>query len=395
MALKRLFQRSLVPRFSEDSIESLGDQYTGLLCLLAAGTHLLMVATGFTGGGRQEIWEMIFLTITGPCYLIWRFRCVDPKQHIRLSRRISTVLTFSGCVRWLAIWAFPQIETTYINIVSGLLYLPLLLGCLVLIGANKTSINLLIACYSITPIVFTHQEALQGTPFEDWRLGPSIAAAYLVFKQLLGSVLTLNRSVRRLSIDNSELETSSTRDPLTNAYNRRGLERRKSIAEASQSGVIMLDIDHFKRFNDDYGHIAGDKVLTRISQCLQSRIRDQDSVCRWGGEEFLILVNLGETQDPRAILHSISNGLLHSIRALDLSDISKDLGVTASAGICLMDSEDSFQASIDLADQGLLQAKRRGRDQVASVQWDINATSGQKVVPLNPQLTENGAILEG
>ena len=69
--------------------------------------------------------------------------------------------------------------------------------------------------------------------------------------------------------------------------------------------------------------------------------------------------------------------------------------MTASAGICLVASDDSFQASIDLADQGLLQAKRRGRDQVATAQWDINATSGQNVAELKPQLIEDRASLEG
>ena len=118
MVLKRLFNHSLVPRFGQDSIESLGDQYTGLLCLLASGTHLLMVATGFNGWERQEIWEIVFLTITAPCYLIWRFQGLDPAQHLRLSRRICTVLTLSSCIRWLAIWAFPNPETTYINIAS-------------------------------------------------------------------------------------------------------------------------------------------------------------------------------------------------------------------------------------------------------------------------------------
>ena len=393
--LKRLFNHSLIPRFGKDSIESLGDQYTGLLCLLASGTHLLMVTTGFNGWERQEIWEIIFLTITAPCYLIWRFQGLDPAQHLRLSRRICTVLTLSSCIRWLAIWAFPYPETTYINIVSGLLYLPLILGCLVLIGSKKTTINLLIGCYAITPILFSYQEALRSTPFADWRLGPSIAAAYLVFKQLLGSVLTLNQNVQRLSIDNSELEKSSTTDPLTKALNRRGLELRKNTVARTKSGVIMLDIDHFKRLNDDHGHIAGDKVLTRISQCLQSGIRDQDTLCRWGGEEFLILINLSGCKDPRAILHKIGNSLLRSIRGLDFSDISEEIGVTASAGICLMSSDDSFEASIALADQGLLQAKRRGRDQVASAQWDVNATRGQNVVELNQQLIEDETILEG
>ena len=270
MVLKRLFKHSLLPRLSEDSIESLGDQYTGLLCLLAASTHLLMVVAGFNGWEKQEIWEIIFLSVTAPCYLIWRFQRGDPAQHFRLSRRICTVLTLSSCIRWLATWAFPYPETTYINIASGLLYLPLLLGCLVLVGGKKTTINLLIGCYSITPIAFSHQQALQSTPFADWRLGPCIAAAYLVFKQLLRSVLALNQNVQKLSINNSELEKSSTTDPLTNVLNRRGLERLTSVIAETQSGVIMLDIDHFKRLNDNHGHIAGDKVLTRISQCLQS-----------------------------------------------------------------------------------------------------------------------------
>ena len=393
--LKRLFNHSLIPRFGKDSIESLGDQYTGLLCLLASGTHLLMVATGFNGWERQEIWEIIFLTITAPCYLIWRFQGLDPAQHLRLSRRICTVLTLSSCIRWLAIWAFPYPETTYINIVSGLLYLPLILGCLVLIGSKKTTINLLIGCYAITPILFSYQEALRSTPFADWRLGPSIAAAYLVFKQLLRSVLTLNQNVQRLSIDNSELEKSSTTDPLTKALNRRGLELRKNTVARTKSGVIMLDIDHFKRLNDDHGHIAGDKVLARISQCLQSGIRDQDTLCRWGGEEFLILINLSGCKDPRAILHKIGNSLLRSIRRLNFSDISEEIGVTASAGICLMSSDDSFEASIALADQGLLQAKRRGRDQVASAQWNISATRGQNVVELHQQPIEDETILGG
>ena len=395
MVLKRLFKHSLLPRLSEGSIESLGDQYTGLLCLLAASTHLLMVTAGFNGWERQEIWEIIFLSVTAPCYLIWRFQRGDPAQHFRLSRRICTVLTLSSCIRWLATWAFPYPETTYINIASGLLYLPLLLGCLVLVGGNKTTINLLIGCYSITPIMFSQQQVLQSTPFADWRLGPSIAAAYLVFKQLLRSVLALNQNVQKLSINNSELEKSSTTDPLTNALNRRGLERLTSVIAETRSGVIMLDIDHFKRLNDKHGHIAGDKVLTSISQCLQSSIRNKDALCRWGGEEFLILIDLSGCKNPRVALHRIGNSLLKSIRELDLSDISPELSVTASAGICLVAPDDSFQASIDLADQGLLQAKRRGRDQVATAQWDINATSGQNVAELKPQLIEDRAILEG
>lgn len=144
----RSLTRYLIPQTSADSIECLGDQYTGLLCLVATGVHLLMVVSGEIGTSRREIWELVFLVVTLPCYLLWRFGgCHSPESHLRRSRLICTFLSVLACLRWLAIWAFPDPETAFINVVSGLLYLPLLLGCLMLLGGSRTSIHGLIGFF--------------------------------------------------------------------------------------------------------------------------------------------------------------------------------------------------------------------------------------------------------
>ena len=131
------FLHALVPRNDDDSAESLGAQYTGLLCLMATGVHLLMAVSSAVGSGQREHWELVFLLVTGPCYVLWRLGCREPEAHLQCSRQICKILSWLACVRWIAIWTFPDPQTAFINVVSGLLYLPLLLGCLMLLGGQS------------------------------------------------------------------------------------------------------------------------------------------------------------------------------------------------------------------------------------------------------------------
>ena len=118
-------------------------------------------------------------------------------------------------MRWFVIWAFPDPETAFINVVSGLLYLPLLLGCLILLGGSRASIHGLIGFFSLTPLLLGQQAVILDTPFSDWRLGPSIAGAYIVYRQLLMSVLSLKTRMRGLVVDNEKLSRDVILDPLT------------------------------------------------------------------------------------------------------------------------------------------------------------------------------------
>lgn len=114
---------------------------------MATGVHLLMVISGFVGGNRRELWELVFLVVTSIAYLLWRFGRGSPAAHLSRSRLICNILSLLACLRWLAIWAVPDPETAFINVVSGLLYLPLLLGCLILLGESRASIHGLIGFF--------------------------------------------------------------------------------------------------------------------------------------------------------------------------------------------------------------------------------------------------------
>lgn len=168
------------------------------------------------------------------------------------------------------------------------------------------------------------------------------------------------------------LRLQSIRDPLTGLYNRRYMDdvlrRELSRARRGESGlaVAILDIDYFKRFNDTFGHDAGDHVLQNVARVLQEQVRQSDVVCRLGGEEFVLLLPgvSRETSDQRA------SGLIEVVRALSLTHAGRSVGrVTASLGLALFPLHgDSGAALLEAADVALYQAKEGGRDRYVIVE---------------------------
>jgi diguanylate cyclase (GGDEF)-like protein len=164
------------------------------------------------------------------------------------------------------------------------------------------------------------------------------------------------------------LRVQSIRDPLTGLFNRRymeeSLERElKRAARSSQSvAVLMLDIDHFKRFNDTFGHQAGDSLLRALGEFLRKRTRGQDVACRYGGEEFaIILVSASiDAAGRRAEL------LREELKTLHVEHAGRSLGnVTFSIGISLFPIHGgTTDKLISVADQALYRAKNEGRDRV-------------------------------
>ncbi|RZF64835.1 diguanylate cyclase [Sphingomonas populi] len=198
---------------------------------------------------------------------------------------------------------------------------------------------------------------------------------------LLGAVTTENRFRLTVMAENiasalvnhrlqRDLREQTIRDPLTGLFNRRYMEEALSleIARARRSGaplsVVMCDVDHFKRFNDEFGHDAGDTVLQAVATEMQSRFRDGDLVCRFGGEEFTIIAP-GTTAEALA-------GRVESVRQA-ISEISlrqggRLLGSTSmSFGIATWDASMNNDGSslVQLADAALYRAKRDGRNRTA------------------------------
>ncbi|MCK9503985.1 MAG: diguanylate cyclase [Porticoccaceae bacterium] len=175
------------------------------------------------------------------------------------------------------------------------------------------------------------------------------------------------------------LHQQSIRDPLTNLYNRRYLEEsmERELLRAKRNrqslGVIMLDIDHFKKFNDNYGHQAGDLLLKEFARYLGSHVRGEDIPCRYGGEEFFLLLPGASLENCRERAES----LRCNMASLKLEFQGQQLPVvTASFGIAAFpDHCDEWEKLIRLADAALYHAKHHGRDRVSSAD-DLNAYQG-------------------
>jgi diguanylate cyclase (GGDEF)-like protein len=164
------------------------------------------------------------------------------------------------------------------------------------------------------------------------------------------------------------LRQQSIRDPLTGLYNRRFLEESlaREMARCKRKGVVfavlMLDVDHFKSFNDTYGHEAGDVVLRSAAQAMQKNFREADIVCRFGGEEFVVV--LPDTNPEGAAVSA--RHMLDIVRGLHVSHNGKTMGsITISIGLAMYPLHgDSVKALIESADKALYEAKGAGRDRL-------------------------------
>jgi diguanylate cyclase (GGDEF)-like protein len=164
------------------------------------------------------------------------------------------------------------------------------------------------------------------------------------------------------------LHNQSIRDPLTGLFNRRymeeTLEREIRRAERSQSqlGVVMLDLDHFKHLNDTYGHDAGDLLLREIGAFLNTRLRVSDIACRYGGEEFTLIL----PEMPLNVGLPRLEELRLGIKQLNVRHHGESLGsITVSVGVAMFPEHGATgEAVLHAADLALYRAKTEGRDRV-------------------------------
>lgn len=191
--------------------------------------------------------------------------------------------------------------------------------------------------------------------------------------QMTEEILSLREQILRLAPQAAEAEQElfnlrqqAYTDPLTGLANRRYgeqiIEQHLHLLRERKFpiGIIFFDIDHFKHFNDTYGHATGDQVLRAVSQSLLNILRRSDTLCRWGGEEFLVLAPNVEEKSLLRLAERARIFVQHSFLVINDQQVS----ITASFGATMATPEDSPALLVERADALMYQSKQNGRNRI-------------------------------
>jgi diguanylate cyclase (GGDEF)-like protein len=177
------------------------------------------------------------------------------------------------------------------------------------------------------------------------------------------SYLCSMTDITKMNIEKLSTEKKAYYDNLTGIFNRNKFnelfetELNRVKRYGNNTSIVILDIDHFKHFNDTYGHLVGDKVLKKMAETIEKRIRITDIVARWGGEEFVLLLPETPLQDA-AILCETLRKAVSEIACTEAEQI------TASFGVAQIKSDDTMESVFKRADEALYEAKAAGRNRV-------------------------------
>lgn len=184
---------------------------------------------------------------------------------------------------------------------------------------------------------------------------------------LQGKLLESKDEVEKLQLELQNARNEALSDPMTGVFNRRGFEAqmKKLQANPEMKGhrvcFMMVDIDFFKKVNDTYGHLFGDKVIRGIANALKARVKGQDTVARMGGEEFAVILPDTPIQGAYALAEQIRQSIANSkIRRLDKQENVE--GITISIGIADCAIEGDWNDALGRADEALYASKTQGRN---------------------------------
>lgn len=239
---------------------------------------------------------------------------------------------------------------------------------------NPLTTSLIVSLCSALVYIFSEVYPSQSDIFEKYEVACIIfkIANIIAFCILITIISFLFMSTIRSS--NEELESKklqykqlSSKDPLTKLANRRSMAENLNLAmhhlkrDKQDFSLILGDIDNFKKINDTYGHDCGDKVLVMVSDVISSQMRDGDFVCRWGGEEILILV-----KGNIASATIVAERILDRIRENEIIHDNQTVKVTMTFGVAQADERIQIEDVIQKADNRLYYGKQHGKNMVVN-----------------------------
>ncbi len=238
--------------------------------------------------------------------------------------------------------------------------LPLLI--FFLLGLQKGMVYVITFLLLLMTILFLpFDTALKASYTFDYKLRILLSFLLVTF---LAALYEYNneKSLNNMLKLKEEHELCSTRDHLTQLYNRRGYDLNIKSIKNTQGIVLMCDIDHFKKLNDTYGHDTGDLVLREVAKKIKDTLREHDMAVRWGGEEFFIFLPHTTMDEGNMVAEKIRI----SIASLAIYHQDKQISVTCSIGLDKLEEYTPLEKAITNADNAMYLAKQSGRNTVMS-----------------------------
>lgn len=317
------------------------------------------------------LYPALLLVLLGTLYWLSSGRPLAP---IERTMYVANAITFT--VQFLMIRRIPGSEvilllvTAYLMLIANTTIGYLMFGTRLAGYLNLGTFTLSALLCSVL-ILQAHSPALL---ISATRLQLSVAALLVLIHSL-----SWYRSIyTRIYAERLQMQRELYTDPLTELPNRRAAYRaiEHLLTEArngTPGSIMLLDIDHFKRVNDRWGHPTGDSVLQHFAQLLRGSVREQDTPSRWGGEEFLIVLPSATLTHATALAQRIQQ----SLNTTEHDTVGR---VTASFGVTTLHPGDDLSGLVARADEALYQAKAKGRNQVVTSQ-DVPSTAEGHYLP--------------
>ena len=323
---------------------------------LIAGATLVSALLGW-GSPLSNALASLWFAVLSLFLLAW------PKMNLFWHRCAALVVPTLLILWWSLSWFITPPADAMVGILLGLLYMPILVWVTTLLWAHYSlAIGITIGVVmGVIAIIGSRRDALSDAHFSDWRLGLMVAGTYSLFAWLLSIWVGERAELQRTAERVERLHEAANTDTLTGIANRRVAERRLQIFVAGHRryAIMMIDIDHFKLINDHHGHDMGDRILQRVAEILTARMRPQDTVARWGGEEFLVIAE-SVTRDEAAII-------AESLRSLVELGTQEVLSTTVSIGVVHSNVGRGTEQMLKRADEALYAAKNSGRNRAIAL----------------------------
>lgn len=281
----------------------------------------------------------------------------------------------AALVLWLGAWMLPDsgyvlLLASVFTIISGLVFLDqawvIVRGANV--SANEWFFLVLVGGYALNwVILLVHALTVPGPYAVHWVHGPLwwLPVTAVAYGLLPLCVATVVFSIinERLAV---QLRTRALSDELTGALSRRGLRElgeRMLVAprrQYKQIAVLLLDVDHFKKVNDTYGHLVGDDVLRHLVSVMQDKLRDDALLARYGGEEFVVLLPIRHPHEAQVV----AERLRQAVESSQTQSTAGLIKITISVGVAFHRPDETLEQTLGAADLLLYEAKQNGRNRV-------------------------------